>query len=112
MTLDSRYALNPTEVARLSAVSQLLGYAELYRVHPSRRFRADIVHRADYLYDRYDEVSSHTAFDGMLEIYFATSDELKAAFGSPVIGMLRKDEETLVQLDAAEIRIVAEEHVL
>ena len=51
-------------------------------------------------------------FDGMLEIYFATSDELKAAFGSPVIGMLRKDEETLVQLDAPEIRIVAEEHVL
>jgi hypothetical protein len=29
-----------------------------------------------------------------------------------VIGMLRKDEETLVQLDAPEIRIVAEEHVL
>ena len=51
-------------------------------------------------------------FDVMLEIYFSTTDELKAAFGSPVIGMLRKDEETLVQLDAPEIRIVAEEHVL
>jgi len=58
------------------------------------------------------EKDKNPAFDVMLEIYFATSDELKAAFASPVIGMLRKDEETLVQLDAAEIRIVAEEHVL
>lgn len=52
------------------------------------------------------------AFDVMLEIYFPGIDEVKAAFGSPVIGQLRKDEETLVQLDAPEIRIVAEEHVL
>jgi hypothetical protein len=58
------------------------------------------------------ELGKSPAFDVMLEIYFATSDELKAAFASPVIGMLRKDEETLVQLDAPEIRIVAEEHVL
>jgi hypothetical protein len=29
-----------------------------------------------------------------------------------VIAALRKDEETLVKLDAPEIRIVAEEHVL
>ena len=54
----------------------------------------------------------HPAFDVMLEIYFASTDDVKAAFGSPVIGQLRKDEETLVQLDAPEIRIVAEEHVL
>src|SRR5436190_631190 len=52
------------------------------------------------------------AFDVMLELYFTSTDEIKAAFASPVIGMLRKDEETLVQIDAAEIRIVAEEHVL
>jgi hypothetical protein len=52
------------------------------------------------------------AFDVMLEIYFASTDDVKATFGSPVIGQLRKDEETLVQLDAPEIRIVAEEHVL
>jgi hypothetical protein len=58
------------------------------------------------------EMGKSPAFDGMLEIYFPGPDELKAAFGSPVIGMLRKDEETLVQLDAPEIRIVAEEHVL
>jgi hypothetical protein len=52
------------------------------------------------------------AFDSMLEIYFKDSDALKAAFASPVIGALRKDEETLVRLDAPEIRIVAEENVL
>lgn len=52
------------------------------------------------------------AFDVMLELYFNSADELKATFGSPVVGMLRKDEETLVQLDAPEIRIVAEEHTL
>jgi len=51
-------------------------------------------------------------FDSMLEIYFPGTDELKAAFASPVIGMLRKDEETLARLDAPEIRIVAEEFVL
>jgi len=58
------------------------------------------------------EKDKEPAFDVMLEIYFATSDEVKAAFASPVIGQLRKDEETLVRLDAPEIRIVAEEHVL
>lgn len=55
---------------------------------------------------------ANPAFDVMLEIYFPGTDEVKAAFASPVIGMLRKDEETLVQLDALEIRIVAEEYVL
>jgi uncharacterized protein with gpF-like domain len=52
------------------------------------------------------------AFDVMLELYFADADSLKAAFGSPVIGMLRKDEEALVDLNAPEIRLVVEEHVL
>jgi len=52
------------------------------------------------------------SFDVMLELYFNSTDDVKSTFGSPVIGMLRKDEETLVQLDAPEIRIVAEEHTL
>ena len=52
------------------------------------------------------------AFDSMLEIYFKDTDGLKAAFASPVIGALRKDEETVIKLDAPEIRIVAEENVL
>src|SRR5207253_1628347 len=58
------------------------------------------------------EEGKESAFDVMLEIYFPGTDELKAAFASPVIGALRKDEETLVQLYAPEIRIVAEEHVI
>ena len=51
-------------------------------------------------------------FDSMLELYFASADELKAAFGSPLIGALRKDEETLMEPNAPEVRIVAEEFVL
>jgi hypothetical protein len=58
------------------------------------------------------EKDKPAAFDVMLEIYFNSTDDVKATFGSPMIGMLRKDEETLVQLDAQEIRIVAEEHTL
>jgi len=58
------------------------------------------------------EKDKPAAFDLMLELYFNSTDDVKATFGSPVIGMLRKDEETLVQLDAPEIRIVAEEHNL
>ncbi|HEX7054583.1 MAG TPA: EthD domain-containing protein [Burkholderiales bacterium] len=52
------------------------------------------------------------AFDGMMEIYFASAEDIQAAFGSPVIGMLRRDEETYVQMDAPEIRLVIEEHAL
>ncbi len=52
------------------------------------------------------------AFDGMIEIYFASAGDIKAAFGSPVIGLLRRDEESYVKMDAPEIRLVIEEHVL
>ena len=58
------------------------------------------------------KVADEPRFDAMLELYFPDADTLKAAFGSPVIGALRKDEEALVDLNAPEIRIVAEEHVL
>jgi hypothetical protein len=51
-------------------------------------------------------------FDGMMELYFAAADDIKRTFGSPVIGQLRRDEETYVQMDAPEIRLVIEEHVL
>jgi len=52
------------------------------------------------------------AFDVMLELYFDTADDIKAAFGSPVIGMLRKEEDTLADINAPEIRMVVEEFVL
>ena len=50
-------------------------------------------------------------FDGMMELYFASTDDVKACFGSPVIGMLHQGEESYVQMDAPEIRLVIEEHV-
>lgn len=52
------------------------------------------------------------AFDGMLEMYFASADDIKATFASPLLGIMRKDEESYVQMDAPEIRIIAEEYVL
>jgi hypothetical protein len=64
--LDYRYDLAPTEIARLTATCQLLGYAELYRVMPRRRFRQDVAQRADFLLDRFESVRSGTVFDGML----------------------------------------------
>jgi hypothetical protein len=51
-------------------------------------------------------------FDSMLELYFASAADIKTTFGSPVIGMLQKDEESYVQMDAPEIRLVIEEYVL
>jgi hypothetical protein len=50
-------------------------------------------------------------FDAMIELYFPGVDAIKTTFGSPVIGMLRRDEETYVQMDAPELRLVIEEHV-
>jgi hypothetical protein len=50
-------------------------------------------------------------FDGMMELYFASTDDIKACFGSPVIGMLHQGEDSYVQMDAPEIRLVIEEHV-
>ena len=52
------------------------------------------------------------AFDSLVELYFASAPDVKATFASPVPAMLRKDEENFVQMDAPEIRIVTEEHVL
>jgi hypothetical protein len=52
------------------------------------------------------------AFDVMLELYFDTAEDIKAAFGSPVIGMLRKEEDALADMNAPEIRMVVEEFVL
>lgn len=58
------------------------------------------------------EPGKDPAFDGMVELYFASADDIKATFASPIPGMLRRDEENFVQLDAPEIRIVVEEYVL
>ena len=81
VTLDSRYDLAPSEVIRLSVVSQLLGYEELYRAYRRKSFRRDIVERADYLVDRFDDVGSPASpFEGMLGLALLEADQ---AVGDP-----------------------------
>lgn len=90
VTIDSRWVLNYTEAVRQSVVSQLLAYDELYKVYPTRRFRQDIVHHADFLVSHLDVVRSQTPFDGMLGLsllgaYEATRDSAYLAPGTVVV---------------------------
>jgi len=52
------------------------------------------------------------SFDGMVELYFNTVEDIRAMFAGPIPDMMRKDEENFVQMDAPAIRLVAEEFVL
>ena len=52
------------------------------------------------------------AFDGMVELYFASVEDIRAMFAGPIPAMMRKDEENFVQMDAPAVRLVAEEFVL
>jgi hypothetical protein len=65
VTPDSRSVINPTEAARLGVASQLLGFNQMARLHPSRVLRQDVIDRANFLVDHFDELTSGTAFDGM-----------------------------------------------
>jgi uncharacterized protein (TIGR02118 family) len=49
------------------------------------------------------------AFDGMVELYFASLADIRAMFAGPIPAMMRKDEENFVQMDAPAVRLVAEE---
>ena len=94
VVVDARVVLNETEAIRLSVVSQLLGYEELYKVVPKRRFRHDIQDRADYLIDRLELVRSGGVFDGMLgyallEAYDATGDPRHLAAGKSIVDELK-----------------------
>lgn len=66
VTLDSRFAINPSEAIRQGVVCQLLGYAELCKAHPSKRLVHEIARHADYLTAHLLQVNSGTPFDGML----------------------------------------------
>lgn len=66
MAHDWRIFENAAEEARLGVVTQLLGYCELARTSPTPRYREDVIARADYLLAHFEEVTSETAFDGML----------------------------------------------
>jgi uncharacterized protein (TIGR02118 family) len=52
------------------------------------------------------------AFDGMVELYFASVEDIRAMFAGPIPAMMRKDEENFVQMDAPAIRAVCEEQVI
>ncbi len=66
VTMDWRYQVSPTEEIRQTVVCQVLGYAELYRLHPTPPLRREIVEHADFLIGRLEEIRSHGPFDGML----------------------------------------------
>jgi hypothetical protein len=50
-------------------------------------------------------------FDGMVELYFGSPQDIRAMFSSAIPAMMRKDEENFVQMDAPAIRFIADEHV-
>jgi EthD domain len=53
------------------------------------------------------------AFDGMEEIYVASAEDVNAMLASPIPALMRKEEESFVQLDAPlAVRLVVEESVL
>ncbi len=93
ITRDPRYEVNPSEVIRLSVVSQLLAYVDLHAATGHPRYRTDLVTRADFLVDHFDEILSGTAFDGMLAYamlgaYEATGDPRYFEKGSLIVDRL------------------------
>jgi len=51
-------------------------------------------------------------FDGMVELYFKSAQDIRAMFASAIPAMMRKDEENFVQMDAPAIRFVADEFIV
>ena len=51
-------------------------------------------------------------FDGLVELYVSSTDDLRSLLSAPAMQLARKDEEHFVQLDAPVIALVAEEYVL
>jgi hypothetical protein len=76
VTMDSRYAINPSEAIRMGVVCQLLGYCEYLKVHPTPRVRDEIARHADYLVAHLADITSGSPFDGMLGYSFVTAYEV------------------------------------
>jgi len=51
-------------------------------------------------------------FDGMVELYFKSAQDIRSMFASGIPAMMRKDEENFVQMDAPAIRFVADEFII
>jgi hypothetical protein len=52
------------------------------------------------------------SFDGMVELYFKSAQDIRAMFASAIPAMMRKDEENFVQMDAPAVRFVADEFIV
>ena len=50
--------------------------------------------------------------DGMVELYFENIELVRKMFAGAVPGVMRKDEENFVQMDAPAVRVVTEEFVV
>ena len=55
------------------------------------------------------EPGKDPAFDGMVELYFKSVEDIRSMFAGPIPAMMRKDEENFVQMDAPAIRVICEE---
>src|SRR5258705_2658783 len=63
VTMDWRYSVIPSEEIRQTVVCQLLAYVELSRLDPRARLRVEILHHADFLLGRLQEIRSFAPFD-------------------------------------------------
>ena len=50
-------------------------------------------------------------FDGMVELYYNSVEDMRAAFAGDIPAMMRKDEENFVDLSEKPVRVVTEEYV-
>ena len=51
-------------------------------------------------------------FDGMVELYFDSIEDMRATFASEIPKIMRRDEENFVDLSGEAIRVVTEEYVM
>ena len=52
------------------------------------------------------------AFDGMVELYFESIDDIRTTFAGPVPPMMLEDEKNFVDASAEVVRAVTEEYVV
>ncbi len=51
-------------------------------------------------------------FDGMVELYYDTLEDMRASFAGDIPAMMRNDERNFVDLSEEAVRLVTEEYVM
>ncbi len=51
-------------------------------------------------------------FDGMVELYYDSLEDMRAAFAGDIPAIMRKDEENFVDMSEEPVRVVTEEYVM